>query len=158
MGDSIGHYENDTLVIDTIGVKIQPYTVADRFGMPQSEAMHVIERYRLIDAKEAQIALDRHASVVGTVGPMVADPNYDKALRVELKIEDKNVFTAPWTANVSYRRFPFPLADFINICAENNVHVTIGDQNYFLSGDGHLMPAKKDQPPPDLRYFPQPAK
>jgi hypothetical protein len=31
--------------------------------------------------------------------------------------------------------------------------VHIGDENYFLSGEGMLMPAKKDQPPPDLRYF-----
>ena len=104
MGDSIGHYEGDTLVIDTVGIKIEPYTVVDRFGTPQSEAMHVVERYRLIDAKEAQAALDRHVKTAGTTGPMVADPGYDKGLRLELRIEDPNVFTAPWTANVSYRR------------------------------------------------------
>jgi len=33
------------------------------------------------------------------------------------------------------------------------VHVEVGGQGYFLSADGHLMPTKKDQPPPDLRYF-----
>jgi hypothetical protein len=33
--------------------------------------------------------------------------------------------------------------------------VVIGKENYFLSGDGLLMPAKKDQPPPDLKYFKQ---
>src|SRR5437588_4458527 len=49
-GDSVGHYEGDTLVIDTVGVKVLPWTVADRFGTPQSEMMHVIERYHLIDA------------------------------------------------------------------------------------------------------------
>jgi hypothetical protein len=38
-------------------------------------------------------------------------------------------------------------------CAENNNHVEIGKQNYMLSPDGHLMPTRKDQPPPDLRYF-----
>ena len=42
-----------------------------------------------------------------------------------------------------------------DVCAENNVHVGIGDEVYFLSADGLLMPAKKDQPPPDLRYFKQ---
>src|SRR5215467_7846970 len=63
MGDSIGHYEYGTLVIDTVGIKHLPYTVADRFGTPMSESMHVIERYRLIDAKEAQAALDKHAGV-----------------------------------------------------------------------------------------------
>ena len=39
------------------------------------------------------------------------------------------------------------------ICDENNVHVVIGKDDYFLSTDGLLMPAKKDQGPPDLRYF-----
>jgi hypothetical protein len=38
-------------------------------------------------------------------------------------------------------------------CAEANATVVIGRENYFLSADGMLMPAKKDQPPPDLRYF-----
>jgi hypothetical protein len=38
-------------------------------------------------------------------------------------------------------------------CNENNNHIYIGKENYFLSGDGYLMPARKDQPPPDLRYF-----
>jgi hypothetical protein len=39
------------------------------------------------------------------------------------------------------------------ICAENNNHVEIGKQNYMLGPDGRLMPTRKDQPPPDLRYF-----
>jgi hypothetical protein len=119
MGDSIGRYEGDMLVIDTVGVEIAPYTVADRFGTPQSPAMHVVERYRLIDAKEAQVALDRHANVSGTTGPMVPDPNYSKALRVELTVEDPNVFTAPWTANVSYRRVIRAWNE--GVCADNNV-------------------------------------
>ena len=38
-------------------------------------------------------------------------------------------------------------------CAENNPHVIIGKEGYMLSADGFLMPAKKDQAPPDLRYF-----
>jgi hypothetical protein len=40
--------------------------------------------------------------------------------------------------------------------AEGNVHVEIAGQNYFLSADGFLMPARKDQSPPDLKYFEQP--
>ena len=39
------------------------------------------------------------------------------------------------------------------VCAEANSHVGIGKENYFLSADGLLMPARKNQPPPDLRYF-----
>ena len=45
-GDSVGHYEGDTLVIDTVGVKVGPYRMIDRFGTPYSEALHVVERYR----------------------------------------------------------------------------------------------------------------
>ena len=39
------------------------------------------------------------------------------------------------------------------ICPEGNPHVNIGNENYMLSADGMLMPAKKNQAPPDLRYF-----
>jgi hypothetical protein len=38
---------------------------------------------------------------------------------------------------------------------EGSNQVVIGKENYFLSADGYLMPAKKDQAPPDLRYFKQ---
>jgi len=136
MGDSIGHYEGETLVIDTVGVKIEPYTVVDRFGTPQSEAMHVVERYRFIDAKEAQAALDRHVKTAGTTGAMVPDPGYDKGLRLELRIEDKNVYTAPWAANVSYRRVIRGYNE--GVCAENNVDM-------FHMGDLKLIP-KADKP------------
>jgi hypothetical protein len=131
MGDSIGHYEGDTLVIDTVGMKLMPYTISDRFGTPQSEAMHVVERYRFIDASEAQAALDRHASVDGTTGPMVADAKASKGLRIELTIDDPNVFTAPWHANVSYRRVIRGYNE--GACAENNVDV-------FRTGDLRYVP------------------
>jgi hypothetical protein len=47
-GDSVGHYEGDTLVIDTVGVKIGPFAMVDMYGTPHSEALHVGERYRLL--------------------------------------------------------------------------------------------------------------
>jgi hypothetical protein len=39
------------------------------------------------------------------------------------------------------------------VCAENNVQVRIGDEYYYLSAEHLLMPTRKDQPPPDLRYL-----
>jgi len=39
------------------------------------------------------------------------------------------------------------------VCAERNSHMRIGTENYYLSADRKLMPARKDQPPPDLSYF-----
>ena len=62
--------------------------------------------------------------------------------------------TRPWTVIKNYRREPGPRPVWLeNICAENNQHVRIGKENYMLSADGYLMPAKKDQAPPDLHYF-----
>jgi hypothetical protein len=40
-----------------------------------------------------------------------------------------------------------------DVCSEFNTHVRIGKENYYLSADGKLMPAKKNQEPPDLSYF-----
>jgi hypothetical protein len=65
-----------------------------------------------------------------------------------------NALTRPWTVIKKYRRD----RDFIwfeNNCAEGNAHVAIGKENYMLSADGLLMPARKNQAPPDLRYFQQ---
>ena len=47
----------------------------------------------------------------------------------------------------------FPQGEIEAICAEGNEHLRIGKENYMLSPDGLLMPTKKDQTPPDLRYF-----
>jgi hypothetical protein len=100
---------------------VQPFTMVDRFGTPQSEALHLVERYRLIDAKEAEEALERHEKTAGPVGALVVDPDYGRGLRIEVTIEDPNVFTTPWSANVTYRRV---LRSWVEtICAENNTDV-----------------------------------
>jgi len=65
-----------------------------------------------------------------------------------------HALTRPWTITKTYRRDRNELWQDYN-CDEANNHVVIGKENYFLSGDGFLMPTKKEQPPPDLRYFKQ---
>jgi hypothetical protein len=60
--------------------------------------------------------------------------------------------TRPWTVTKTYRRDPGQVWFQWN-CAEDNHHVLIGQEDYFLSADGMLMPGKRDQAPPDLRYF-----
>jgi hypothetical protein len=65
-----------------------------------------------------------------------------------------NALTGPWTVLKTYRRTGNPHF-VLNICTVGNNHVTIGAESYFLSADGHLMPTKKNQAPPDLRYFTQ---
>jgi hypothetical protein len=60
-GDSVGHYEGDTLVIDTVGVRIGPFAMVDFYGTPYTEGLHVVERYRLIDYEAAKEGLERDA-------------------------------------------------------------------------------------------------
>jgi len=70
-----------------------------------------------------------------------------------------HALTQPWTLHKQAVRTnearPVWVSD---LCEENNSLVHIGDQTYFHSPDGLLMPMKKNQPPPDLRYFSQPQK
>ena len=74
----------------------------------------------------------------------------------EITIVD-HAFTHPWTVDKRYRRDRNVLW-YEDNCNENNHHIVIGKDNYFLSGDGYLMPARKNQSPPDLRYFKQTGK
>jgi hypothetical protein len=53
-GDSVGHYEGETLVVDTVGIKVGPFAAVDWYGTPHTEALHVVERYRLIDYDAAK--------------------------------------------------------------------------------------------------------
>jgi hypothetical protein len=63
-----------------------------------------------------------------------------------------HALTRPYTVNKTYRREP--TARWVETtCSENNQHVVVGKENYYVSADGLLMPARKDQAPPDLRYF-----
>jgi hypothetical protein len=74
-GHSIGHWEGDTLVIDTIGLNDKSWT--DRFATPHTEQLHVVERYR----REG-----------------------DSVIRVDFTVEDPGAFTMPWSAWVTYSR------------------------------------------------------
>jgi hypothetical protein len=79
-----------------------------------------------------------------------ADPNI---LHDEITVFD-HALTRPWTVDKKYVRNPDARPNWREFyCSENSAEISIGKDNYFLSGDGMLMPARKDQPPPDLRYF-----
>jgi hypothetical protein len=67
-----------------------------------------------------------------------------------------NALTRPYSKKQRANRDPDPRPAWkYDVCAEHNTHVRIGEENYYLSADGKLMPARKDQPPPDLSYFKQ---
>ena len=109
-GHSVGRFEGDTLVIDTVGIKVTPLSTVDPFGTPHSAALHVVERYRLIDGEAAAQAQRAHGSVFpneaaaaaapsGPYGRGKIDPDpAKKGLQVEFTVEDEGVFTTPWSA------------------------------------------------------------
>jgi hypothetical protein len=124
MGDSVGRWEGDTLVIDTLGVKVDEFMSVDRFGTPTSEAMHVVERYRLVDYAVAKAAMDTFEKREGTVGGGGRDAGYHpdsslKGLQLDITITDPNIFTQPLKARVTYRRLVTEYQE--NVCAENPV-------------------------------------
>jgi hypothetical protein len=84
-----------------------------------------------------------------------ANPNI---LHDEITVID-HALTRPWTVDKRYTRNPEPRPQwFESICAEYNAQVFVGNQHYYLSAEGLLMPTRPDQPPPDTRYFKQPSK
>jgi hypothetical protein len=105
-GESVGHYEDDTLVIDTIGFNDKTYV--DNFRTPHSDKLHVVERWKLAD---------------------------DKTMRVTFTVEDPDTFNEPWTATYSFHRIERPLDDE-EVCAENNTllfdyHIPVADKADF---------------------------
>jgi len=92
-GESVGHYEGDTLVVDTIGLNDK--TFVNNFRTPHTEKLHVVERFRLVDD--------------------------GKAMQVDITFEDPDAFNAPWSVMQRYDRIKRPMVE--EICAENNQHL-----------------------------------
>jgi hypothetical protein len=92
-GESVGHYEGDTLVVDTIGMNGKTYI--DYFRTPHTEKLHVVERYRLVDG--------------------------GRTLEVTFRVEDPDTFYQPWSAMARLRRAPAQWTE--EACAENNQHL-----------------------------------
>ena len=124
MGDSIGRWDGDTLVIDTVGVKTDEFLSVDRFGTPVSEQMHIVERYRLIDGATAKAQIDTFEKREGTVGGGGRDAGYHpdtnlRGLQAEVTMTDPKVFTQPFTVRVTYRRLITERTEAV--CADNPV-------------------------------------
>jgi len=141
-GDSIGHYEGDTLVVDTIGIKTGKFSSIDRFGTPYSENMHVIERYRFLPYEAAKEAMARGEKEWGHVAAYDIDPAYrGRGLQLEFRVDDPGVFTTPWTATVTY--LPSSNKEWEErVCAENVEHYYTLTQ-YYSDKDAHIPTAAK---------------
>lgn len=124
--DGDGRY--DVLEVETRGFKGP--RAFDSTGLPLHEDNQTVISERLYSDKADRNILHDQITVV------------DHAL------------TRPWTVTKNYRRAELARPVWReSSCADLNQHVRIGKESYMLSADGQLMPAKKDQAPPDLRYF-----
>jgi len=92
-GESVGHYEGDTLVIDTIAQNTK--TVVDPYRTPHTEKLHVIERWQMTEE--------------------------GKGLDVVFKVDDPDTFYQPWWGKRRYRRVQEAMLE--DVCAENNQHL-----------------------------------
>jgi hypothetical protein len=128
--DSKGDGKYDVLEVETRNLKGP--RVYDASGLPfHSDNQTVIKE---------RIYLDK------------ADPDL---LHDDITVND-HALTAPFTANKTYRRSKERQPVWLEAaCGDGNHHVLIGKENYFVSEDGYLMPVKKGQAPPTLKYFKQ---
>jgi hypothetical protein len=140
-GDSVGHYEGATLVVDTVGVKLGPYRMLDRFGTPYSPALHVVERYKLIDYDAAQQAEATAEKEWPRVGDNIDRSYRGKGLQLEFTVEDPGVFTMPWSATQTYLRAQRTAWDE-RVCAENVEHYYEQGQ-YYSDKDAHIPTAQR---------------
>ena len=106
---------------------------------------------RAYDASGIPLHDDNQSVVKERIHVDRTDPN--------LLIDEVTVFdhalTRPWSVVKGFRRVVKNQPVWIeNVCGEFNGHVQIGNEGYMVSGDGLLMPTKKGQQPPDLKYFP----
>jgi hypothetical protein len=103
-GDSVGHYEGDTLVIDTVAIKTdRKYGMIDLFGTPYTDKLHIVERYRLRDYDEVKDALERNKQENWLLnGDVWSRHRSNKFLQLHVTIEDEGVFATPWTATLTY--------------------------------------------------------
>jgi len=127
-GDSVGRYEGDTLVIDTVGIKAdRPFAMVDIYGTPYTQALHVVERYRLVDfeaVKEAQERTEKeNIRIPINDSGLTVDAGYQgRGLQLQFTVEDDGVFTMPWSASMTYRR---ALGDWRNLSAPRTSANTI---------------------------------
>ena len=134
-GDSVGYYEGDTLMIDTVGVKTdRPLAMLDMYGTPYSRALHVVERYRLLVYEAAKEGLEREAKGNPPIPntDMQLDPDYrGKYLQLLFTVEDQGVFTMSWSATRTYGR---PSGVWVeDVCAEGtkNTHYSPREADVF---------------------------
>ena len=123
-----------------------------RFNLLEVETRGPFHGPRAYDATGLPLAFD-NLSVFNE--RFYLDKNDPNILHDMITVTD-HALTRPWTVDKRFRRNANPRPTWReDDCLEGNANIVIGKENYWLSADGQLMPTKKGQQPPDLRYFKQ---
>ena len=123
-----------------------------RYDLLEVETRGPFKGPRAYDASGLPLHFDNQSTFKERIYRDKADA---KILHDEITVFD-NALTRPWTVDKKYVRDANPRPEWPEAyCTENPSMIAIGKESYFLSGDGMLMPVRKNQPPPDLRYFRQ---
>jgi hypothetical protein len=123
-----------------------------RYDLLEVETRGPFKGPRAYDATGLPLAFDNESVFKERIHRDKADP---KVLHDEITVID-HALTRPWTVDKKYVLEQTSRLEWDeSYCTESSAYIAIGKDNYYMSGDGMLMPARKDQPPPDLRYFKQ---
>lgn len=126
-----------------------------RYDVLEAETREPFKGRRAYDATGLPLDFDNQSIFKERIHLDRSDPN---TLHDEITVID-HALTRPWTVDKRYVRHPKPHHDWMEAyCTEGTQMVFIGQDGYYLSGDGKLMPIRNDQPAPDLKYFNQPRK
>jgi hypothetical protein len=133
MGYSIGHW------VDTDG--------DGRYDQLEIETRD-LKNPRAFDSSGIPLHADAETVIKERIYADKANPDilHDEVTTID------HALTRPWTVVKNYNRVRNEIW-VESICQENNDHLKIGDAVYMRSADGFLMPAKKGQPAPSLKYF-----
>jgi hypothetical protein len=123
-----------------------------KYDVLEAETRGPFKGPRAYDATGLPLAFDNQSIFKERFHLDKNDPNL---LHDEITTID-HALTRPWSVDKTWRRSPEPYPAWSRVaCTETTQQVVIGKESYMMSADGYLMPAKKDQAPPDLRYFKQ---
>lgn len=121
-----------------------------RFSMLEVETRGPFKGPRSYDGTGLPLHHDNQSLFKERIYLDKSDPNL---LHDEITVID-HALTRPWTVDKRYRRSLNPEPTWPEyVCAENNEQIRVGQETYMISADGYLMPTRRDQPPPDPRYF-----
>jgi hypothetical protein len=125
-GDSVGHYEGDVFVVDTIGIAVAPLSTVDRYGTPHTDTLHVVERFSMIEQSRTSAEPLRNGGFQGVNDDAVDRSYKGKVLRVDFTVDDPGTFTMPWSGFVVYNRAKGLFIE--DVCAEN-IHDYVTGRN-----------------------------